>query len=104
MPVLTDKKVIARKEHYDSCRDHLDFGIVRYSDSKFYVNQKEIDDLQISKEDAEMLQRHCDKNFKILKGELHRYQSGTYDGDFYSVHCSIELSDFLTKYDLWYEE
>lgn len=101
---LKNKIVTARKEYYDQCRDHLDFGILKLDKGVWSVNDNEADSIGIKHEDRAIIQKHIDRNFRILTGENHKYQCGVYDGDFYAVRLSLELSAILTKYNLWYED
>lgn len=98
------KEVVARKEYPDDCRDHLDFGILVKVDGKCTVDIEEAKTFDITDEDIAIIQAHCDKGWKILKGEKHEHKTGWYEGDRYSVRFSLEISAILDKYNLWYED
>lgn len=101
---LSQKQVVARKQYHDNCMEHLEFGLIKRVDGKWFVDLKEAKDLSISDEDIKVIQFHCDRNFQIPIGEKYKYYAGIYDGEFYVGRTSISLSAIISKYDLWYED
>lgn len=97
-------EIVARKEHSDSCHDHLDFGLLIRVDGKETINVKEAEYLELSEEDIATIQSACDKGWKIIPGEKHVHVTGSYEGMRYSSRFSIAISDILDRYDLWYED
>ena len=102
--ILKHKQVSSKKERYDWCADHLDWGLFEKIDGKMIVDQKEAKNIGLTEEDVSTLQMLSDRNWRIPVGEKHWYQTGVYEGDFYAIRMSVKGYDILSKYELFNED
>jgi len=102
--ILKHKQVSSKKERYDYCADHLDWGLFEKIDGRMVVSQNEAKNIGLTDEDINTLQMLSDRKWRIPIGEKHYYQTGVYDGDFYDIRLSIQGYNILAKYELWNED
>jgi hypothetical protein len=92
--LITQSTVVSRKEYNcDGCICLLNLG----------STQQLIEELNLTKEESEVLMKAKEDGFKILKGQTYLKQVLKDGGFIYSCRIKPEIYDLINKYDLFHE-
>ncbi len=70
-------------------------------DASHWISESCFGEVNLEKEDWEVIQKAKSENWKIKKGDKYIFNKGKFDGEFTVTRARIDLDKICTKYDLY---